>query len=107
MWVCFNDGFISVVKDKREENELVVRARRREILERLFPDREIIELWNSDYMFRTYCSKEELSKIMAESIDDIDYTNLKNSVTDPELKKLYGEFWLLHFYYQNSSYFTR
>lgn len=101
MWVCLNDGFISVVKDKLNFNELVVRARRKEILERLFPNREITELWNADYMYRTYCSKDEMTKIMAETIDNIEYSNFKDSVKDKELKDLYGKFWTLHFYYQH------
>jgi len=101
MWVCLSDGFISVVKDKLNFNELVVRARRKEILQRLFPDREITELWNADYMYRTYCSKEEFKNIMSESIDNIDYSNFKETVKDKDLHELYCRFWALHFYYQN------
>ena len=54
MWICFNDGFVSVVKDKLNIDDLVIRSRRKEILETLFPDREITTLTVSDYKYRNY-----------------------------------------------------
>lgn len=100
MWFCFNDGFISAVADKLGINELVVRSRRREILEILFPEKEIVELTVSDYKYRTYCTKKELSEILVDRIDEIDYTNFKDSVVDNDLHDLYGDFWELHYKYQ-------
>ena len=32
MWLCFNDGFVSVVADKVDRDRLLVRARRRKDL---------------------------------------------------------------------------
>lgn len=100
MWLCFNDGFVSVVKDKLNIDELVVRSRRPEILSRLFPDRKVTTLAVSDYKYRTYCSKAELSKIMVDRIDDIEYTNFKNSTADRDLHDLYSDMWTIHYQYQ-------
>lgn len=100
MWICFNDGFVSVVKDKLNIDDLVIRARRKEILETLFPDNKITTLTVSDYKYRTYCSKEEFSKLLVDRVSDIEYTNFKDSTTDPDLHDLYGAMWQLHYLYQ-------
>ena len=100
MWICFNDGFVSVVKDKLNIDELVVRSRRKEILEQLFPDNKITVLSVSDYKYRTYCSKENWSKIMVDRIEDIEYTNFKDSTTDKDLHNLYADMWMTHYQYQ-------
>jgi len=100
MWICFNDGFVSVVEDTRGINDLVVRSRRPEILQMLFPTNEIIELDVSDYKYRTYTSREEWAEIMFEKINNIDYSNFKNSVADNELHTLYERMWGLHYNYQ-------
>lgn len=100
MWICFNDGFVSVVKDKLNIDELVIRSRRKEILEQLFPGNKITTLTVSDYKYRTYCSKENWSKIMVDRIEDIEYTNFKDSTTDKDLYNLYADMWMTHYQYQ-------
>ena len=32
MWICFNDGFVSVVADKNDFDRLLIRARRKQDL---------------------------------------------------------------------------
>lgn len=100
MWFCFNDGFVSVVQDKLGIDELVVRARRPEILDELFPGREITILNHSDYKYRLYCSKQELASVVQNRIFDINYTNFKDSVDDSDLQDLYSNFWVGHYRYQ-------
>jgi hypothetical protein len=100
MWLCFNDGFVSVVNDKLNINELVVRSRRPEILEELFPEKQIKILTVSDYKYRVYCSKAEMSKIIVDRIGMINYSNFKDSVDDEELHDLYSDMWSLHYRYQ-------
>lgn len=100
MWICFNDGFISVVNDTRRIDELVVRSRRKNILEKLFPNNEIVTLNISDYKYRTYCSRKEMVAIISDRIMNIDYNNFKNSVDDDELHNLYSNMWTQHYRYQ-------
>jgi hypothetical protein len=100
MWICFNDGFVSVVKDKLNIDELVIRSRRKEILEKLFPDNKITTLTVSDYKYRTYCSKENWSKILVDRVSDIGYTNFKDSTINNDLHELYADMWTLHYQYQ-------
>lgn len=100
MWICLNNGFVSIVKDKLNKNDFVVRSRRKEILENLFPNNEITTLSISDYKYRTYCSKKDLSDILINRIEQINYTNFKNSVRDYDLHDLYNSFWFSHYNYQ-------
>lgn len=100
MWFCFNDGFISAVQHRDNPEKLVVRARRKEILENLFPGRRIVIGGSRDYNYRVFISKDEFGSIVTERIQNIDYANFKNSVEDDELHSLYEKFWGLHFRYQ-------
>ena len=99
MWLCFNDAFVSVVKDRRSDC-LVVRARSFEHLARLFPRDRIVETPDADYGWRVFATRDEIADIFARRIRTIDYTNFKNSVREPMLKRLYERFWLDHFNYQ-------
>jgi hypothetical protein len=91
---------VSVVEDKLKISELVVRARNKTILEKIFPENEILELDISDYKYRTYCTKNEWSKIVVDRINNIDYTNFKASVVDKDLHDMYNNFWYIHYKYQ-------
>lgn len=100
IWVCFNDGFISAVYDKK--NDVVkVRSRRREILEALFPELVIHCSYTTDYRYRVFCTKKELADVIVNRIDSMDYSNFKNSVRDRDLHDLYSDFWVQHFNYQH------
>ena len=99
MWICLNDGFLSVV-DKTDENILVVRARRKEILESSFPNLEIVETDRNDYRYRVFCTRQELKDFLAKRVDEIDYPNFKDSVQEPDLHEMYANMWTLHYNYQ-------
>ena len=99
MWVCFNNGFVSAVKC-HDSDMLKIRARRKDHLENLFPDKEIQTTTNTDYKYRVFATKEEFAKLVSDSIMNTEYTNFKNSVRDHDLHELYAEFWQLHYLYQ-------
>ena len=100
MWICFNDGFISAVEHRDSATLLMVRARRREILETLFPDTEVLVGASTDYQYRVVVPKTHFSEVVASRIGEISYPNFKDSVEDHELHKLYESFWFLHRAYQ-------
>lgn len=104
MWVCFNNGFVSAVENRDDKTMLIARARKRQHLIDIFPDKEkeIFSKENSDYEFRLNISKDEYAEVVAAAIRNIDYDNFKNSVTDKGLHDLYGRFWRLHFDYQET-----
>ena len=100
MWLCMNNGFISIVQDRNCADRLVVRSRRREILEMTFPTRAITVGGGTDYKYRVFVSKLEVAITLLDRILEIDYGNFKASVTEPELYGIYAKFWKLHSAYQ-------
>ncbi len=102
MWLCFNDGFLSVVSDMNDPSRLMVRARRKEALTSILGNEvEVVENAGSDYRWRAFVDRGTLAKVVAARIESIAYTNFKNSVTDPDLHDLYFDFWDLHRNYQD------
>ncbi len=93
MWICLNNAFISAVQHRCKPNHLMVRARRREHLDAVFPGAEIIETPTADYCWRVEVTKNAFKKAVNNSIDSIDYDNLKNSVEDHDLHEAYSQVW--------------
>jgi hypothetical protein len=74
MWMFSTDGFISVVAHRDLPGVMMVRARVKADLERIFgPDRQI-ETWpGADYLYRVLVDREELAQIVADQVREIDY----------------------------------
>jgi hypothetical protein len=104
MWVCLNDGFLSVVTDKTDSSRLLVRARRKvDLVNVVGPNAKIEHTPANDYHWRTYIPREEFKQLMMDRIDGIDYTNFKQSVKSEDLHDLYLGFWTDHRNYQRSA----
>ena len=87
MWIFTDFGFFSAVNNRRNPNQIVLRARVRDDLERLIekyvPERpEIIANAGTDYKYRIYLDKSVWANILLNATMDIDYTNFKRSVHD-------------------------
>lgn len=96
MWVFLNNSFFSVVEHKDDPSTMVVRARVPGDLERAFGnDIEVIELGGSDYRLRTYLPRDRVSQTIADHVNQIDYTNFKNSIdyNDKDRKNFYTNVW--------------
>lgn len=100
MWIFTNKGFYSVVEDKADSRRVVVRARSREHLESVVPPSRIIETTDTDYRYRAYMLKEEWKRIMLKLIDNIDYSNFKNSVPEGAYHNRLLEIWREMYQYQ-------
>ena len=100
MWISLNDGFISAVQDSMAADGLVIRARRKDHLENIFPGLEIFTGIGTDYKYRVFIKKAEFAAILAQRAGEIDYTNFKNSVKNDDLHRLYARFWHLHSEFQ-------
>lgn len=101
MWLCFNDGFLSVVSDQHDPTRLMVRARRKQVLlDVCGKDVEVVENAGSDYRWRAFVERKAFSALVASRIDKISYSNFKHSVRDGDLHELYMRFWDLHRRYQ-------
>lgn len=94
MWICLNDGFLSIVQSSEYENVLVVRARRREVLELTFPGSEIFVTERSDYRYRIFADRADVAVVIMEKLFSLDYECFKSATLDRELHNLYVDFWL-------------
>lgn len=106
MWICDNEGFVSIVADRGNPDRLLVRARRKEdleaVLKSVLPTVEIFSDKGADYKWRAFVDRKTVASIVANRILDIEYDNFKNSVKNDELHDLYAGFWEDHWKYQKN-----
>ena len=95
MWVVLNKSFLSIVKNRNNEKQLLVRARVNGDIEKVFETADVFQDANADYKYRAYIEKEIVASAISEEIINIDYDNFKNSVSknDNERKNSYMNVW--------------
>ena len=84
MWIFLNNSFLSIVENRNNKEELLVRSRVRGDIDKIFPDSNIFEMENSDYKYRSYIKKIEVSEKIREIVTNINYDNFKNSISKYE-----------------------
>jgi hypothetical protein len=103
MWIINQDGFYSAVKKDCGKDELLVRARLKEDLERLaakldIPASKIVETPKADYRYRLVANAKAFSQYLADEALAIDYDNFKaslphNTTADIKRSKAYISVW--------------
>jgi hypothetical protein len=94
MWIVTNNSYLSIVENRNDSTQFVVRARIRGDLENFFgPDVDVIETENSDYRFRVFIDKAVVKSRMIDNINSIDYFNFKDSVKSKDRKTWYTRIW--------------
>ena len=88
MWIVINKTFISIVENRHNKNELLVRSRVKGDIEKIFPDAEVIENNDADYLFRAFLPRGQVSEAIKKEVDMIDYGNFKDSVPKSDIKRL-------------------
>ena len=85
MWLFFSRSFLAIV-DKGDDTgqTLLVRARRKGDIERVFPFAEVVEGVGTDYKFRARVPREEVAERIAESVRNINYANFKDTVHEKQ-----------------------
>ena len=81
MWIVLNNSFLSIVKNRNDENELLVRARVSGDIEKVFNDADVFEDANADYKYRSYLNRKVVANAISEELMNIDYDNFKSSVS--------------------------
>ena len=94
MWIQFNNAFLSIVINRDNKSELLVRARVKGDIETIFPDADVFEDNNADYKYRSFISKAKVAAKMMFKMTEINYDNFKNSVNEIERKKAYSNVWV-------------
>ena len=99
MWLFTSKGFISVVadKDNPENGNLLVRARDRNHLTNLFPDATVFSKTPSDYKWRAWVSRSEVSSLVQSQVSELNYTNFKNSIEDDKYHEACLDVWNVMF----------
>jgi hypothetical protein len=103
MWIFMNDAFLSVVHKDGDETTLLVRARRKGELERIFPTADVQETPRNDYRFRALIPRTEVAQVMSRAIESIDYPNFKASVVDHQRHDAYMGVWDVMYRYQKQA----
>jgi hypothetical protein len=102
VWVFSKTGFVSIVKHKYVPGSLMIRARVKEDLEQFVAlldevsgsKHAIKETPDGDYAFRTTATKKAVAEVLSRQVNELDYTNFKNSVHgDPDRDSAYMSVW--------------
>ena len=99
MWIVLNDSYLSIVAVEGEPSIKLVRARLQDDIKNVFPNAEVLVTEERDYLFRAYIPTKTVSEVIAKRINEIDYTNFKDSVksSDYERKLAYSRIWGIMF----------
>lgn len=100
MWIFLNDAFLSVVADRANPRNLLVRARVEGDIERCFIA-PVTYTPKRDYPYRASVPREQVSAVMQTRIDAIDYSNFKMSVADEDRHFAYLNVWTVMVAFQN------
>ena len=98
MWIGLNDGWLSIVENWNNDDELLVRARKLIHLTNVFPDCDYFKDSDADYPYRAYISREQVGETIKQRLMATNYTNFKASVEDTQMKALYAEMWNLVYF---------
>ena len=93
MWVFLTDAMFSIVENRNDPTELMVRARLPGDLERHFPEAEVLELDNADYRFRVFVPRQVVEERILEQVKAIDYPDFKSQGHDRDHKLSYMQVW--------------
>jgi hypothetical protein len=75
------------------KGRLLVRARVKGDIERVFPKARVKETPNRDYRFRSLIPRKIIASVMAEEVMNIDYCNFKSSVREGDRHDAYLRCW--------------
>ena len=84
MWLFTSKSFLSVVSDKENPtgDRLLVRSRIMGDIEEVFPSADVMKTPYADYRFRAWLPRSEVTQALSRYVEDLDYTNFKNSFED-------------------------
>ena len=80
MWIGLNDGWLSIVANRNDDETLLVRARSKSHIMSAFPDCDMFVLEDADYPYRAYIERRLVANQISKRLMEIDYDNFKASV---------------------------
>lgn len=100
MWIFLNDAFLSMVAHRTKPGVLMVRARVRGDIERVFSGAKVSRTPDADYLYRAEIPVRDAAEAIERAVCRITYPNFKNSVRDTARHCAYGEVWGVMYTYQ-------
>ena len=101
MWIFLNNAFLSIVDKGGDGTTLLVRARRKGDIERLFPEALVERTPRNDYRYRARIDRDTVAQTIAESLRAITYGNFKDTVEEADRHDAYMGVWqIMHRYQQ-------
>lgn len=96
MWIQLNNSFLSIVQNRDNDSELLVRARVKGDIEKIFLEANVFEDVKADYKYRAFIPKQIVAKVIKEKISAINYDNFKNTIPKNDLARIhsYSNVWL-------------
>lgn len=80
MWIFTPTAFVSIVAHRTKPGILLVRARLKGDLERMFPGCKVAETRAADYRFRAEIPRGRVADIVREHLTALDYDNVKGAI---------------------------
>ncbi len=94
MWIFLNDAFFSIVREEKGRRKtLLVRARAKGDIEKVWPFAEVFATPARDYAFRARIPEAEVARAMTERILGIGYSNFKSGVHEVDRHDAYLRVW--------------
>ena len=95
MWVLLNNAFFSIVKNRNKKNELLVRARIKGDIEKVFPKANTFEDKDADYRHRAFIETNIVADKISNEVFKINYDNFKNSISKNDFNRTiaYSNVW--------------
>ena len=87
MWIVLNKSFLSIVKNRNDENQFLVRARVKSDIEKVFENANVFEDENADYKYRSFIDRKNVADKISDEILKINYDNFKNSVSKDDFNR--------------------
>lgn len=95
MWIMLSDAFLSIVTaGPGLYDQLLVRARVKNDIERIFPRAKVLYTPGGDYHYRANVDRQTVVNKLTVEIVNIDYENFKNSVVEKDRHDAYLRCWV-------------
>lgn len=93
MWIFTKDGYIDIKQHKDDPDKLLVRARVKGDLEKIFPGCVVVEGGGVDYRFRTTLPRYTVAGYIIREIADMDYIEGFKTKADSKRIPFYLRIW--------------
>ena len=94
MYICLTDSFLSIVRDRTNRKNLLIRARFAEDIERTIATARVRQTPLADYPHRASVDALTVARTIADKIQSIDYDNFKDNA-DAAHSAVYLSIWQL------------